>query len=327
MAVNSTVSKKTSSDFYRALRRSWIFTVIVGFGVGLAIIGLLQPQAPKPLVTGSVIEKQVEKPRKLATHTVAKLKKKFSQVGYSIESLEANGFLVPRVWPDAVPVDLQEIEPVQDRKALFVKMMLPIVLMANERILRDRAHLVAIHERTKNNEEIAQADKKWLENLAKSYRLKKVNIAELLRRVDEVPVSLAVAQAAIESGWGTSRFAKKGNALFGQWTWGDDNGIVPDGREEGKTHKIKAFDSPLDSVMAYVHNLNTNRAYRKLRQIRAAQRAQGLSVSGVDLTVGLEKYSEKGMEYVYLLQNIIRSNDMARFDKAKLGGTQLASLN
>ncbi|MTI08607.1 glucosaminidase domain-containing protein [Curvivirga aplysinae] len=330
MNLNTTGRKSgelTPADLFQAVKRSWIFTVIVGFGVGLAVVGLLQPDAPLPAVTSTIeVKEAAQKPQKLATHTVEKLQKKFQQIGYSIDKLEVNGYTVPRIWPDAVPDDMDSIQVVQDRKALFMKMMLPLVLLSNERIERDRVRLLSIAEKQAKGEVIAKADQNWLENTAKSYRLDEVDMAELIKRVDVVPVSLAVAQAAIESGWGTSRFARQGNALFGQWTWGDE-GIVPDGREEGKTHKIKSFESPLDSVVAYVHNLNTNRAYRELRNLRADLRKQGIDATGLDLTMGLQRYSEKGMEYVYLLQNIINSNQMARFDDAQLGGTKLASLN
>lgn len=317
----------STNQMFQAIKKSWIFTVIVGFGIGLAFVGLMQPDVPAPVISGKVSPQDQVRPQKLASHTVEKLQAKFKKIGYSIDTMEKNGFVVPRIWLDAVPEDMNSIHQSSDRKDLFVKMVLPLVLLSNERIERDRQRLLSIAKRQNQGELVAQADLNWLQNLSKSYRLKELNMAELIRRVDVVPVSLALAQAAIESGWGTSRFARKGNALFGQWTFGDDEGIIPEGRDEGKDHKIKSFESPLDSVSAYLHNLNTNRAYRELRALRASKRKANGMATGLDLTMGLQRYSEKGMEYVYLLQNIINSNNMPRYDRAKLGGTQLASLD
>ncbi len=327
MATSRNTAGFSTNQMFQALRKSWIFTVIVGFGIGLALVGLMQPNAPAPVVNGKLSLQNITKPQKLASHTVEKLQAKFKKIGYSLDSIVENDFIIPRIWPDAVPVDMADIQQANERKDLFVKMILPLVLLSNERISRDRHRLISIMERQNKEELVAQADLNWLDNLSKSYRMKTLNMAELLHRVDTVPPSLAIAQAAIESGWGTSRFARKGNALFGQWTFGDDKGIVPEGREEGKDHKIKSFESPLDSVAAYLHNLNTNRAYRELRQLRSEKRSAAAQATGLDLTVALQRYSEKGMEYVHLLQNIINSNDMPRFDRARLVGTKLASLD
>jgi len=131
-------------------------------------------------------------------------------------------------------------------------------------------------------------------------------------------VSLAMAQAAIESGWGTSRFAIHGNAIFGQWTTAGGRGLVPTGREEGKTHKVRAFDRLSDSVNAYILNLNTHRAYRGLRELRQEARKDGKRPNGLVLAAGLEPYSERGEEYVELLRSLIRVNRLTPLDDAVL---------
>ena len=304
------------------VRHAWIFSVILGLGALVAVVSALQPDTPAPT---SYAKLPAQETQKIATHTVAKLREKFDRIGYDLDVVSLNDMQVPRVWSDAIPQDMNEIQQADERKQLFLEMMLPLVLMANERIERDRSRVVQLAVRLKKGEELAAADQRWLDRMYQSYKVKPGKIQSLLARVDVVPVSLALAQAAIESGWGSSRFAREGNALFGEWTWGDANkGIVPESRDEGKTHKIRAFDSPLDSVASYLHNLNTHKAYRELRSMRAAARREGVPLQGMELTKGLARYSEKGLEYVDLLQLVIRSNDLARFDKARLANRRLA---
>lgn len=142
---------------------------------------------------------------------------------------------------------------------------------------------------------------------------------ELLARLDIVPVSLALAQAAEESGWGTSRFAAEGNALFGQWAWGE-NAIRPQNQREGLgDYGIAAFETPLESVRAYMHNLNTHPAYAELRARRAEMRRDDETLSGWELANTLTRYSERGQDYVDTLHTIMRVNRLADTDSAYLG--------
>lgn len=254
--------------------------------------------------------------------TVAALESEFEGLGYDLKSVRANQAEVPRVLPASVPHDLPEVQEVNRKKALFLRMVLPLVLTTNERLLEQRARLTDLHKRAEAGEEIIGADKIWLGKMFESYKTEPGDFDALIKKVDVVPPSLALAQAAVESGWGTSRFAREGNALFGQWVWGDEaKGIVPEKRQEGKTHKIKAFDTPLAAVAAYIKNLNTHRAYRKLRAIRAELRAQGARLNGAHLAEGLEAYSEKGMEYVDLIRGIISHNKLRPLDRARLADT------
>ena len=315
-------SGKEAGGLIGFVRKAWIFSVIAGLGAVVALIAALQPELP---VETSYTSLPRENAQKVATHTVAKLRDRFTRIGYDLNYVVLNDMQVPRIWSDAVPEDMHEIKQADERKQLFLQMMLPLVLMANERIERDRARVLALAAKIRNGKKIAPADESWLDRMYQSYKVKPGKIDSLLARVDVVPASLALAQAAIESGWGSSRFARQGNALFGEWTWNEKNkGIVPGSREEGKTHRIRAFDSPLDSVASYLHNLNTHRAYKELRSIRASARRQGRPLSGMDLTGGLTRYSEKGGEYVTLLQSVIRANDLAQFDRARLADRQFA---
>lgn len=142
-----------------------------------------------------------------------------------------------------------------------------------------------------------------------------------MQRVDIIPPSLALAQAAKESGWGTSRFARNGNALFGQWTWDEDQGMEPKDRPEGTDHLVREFDTLLDSVEAYMLNLNRHRAYRELRSLRAGMRKRGEPIDGISLAGGLESYSELGMEYVERIRSMIDLNQLLALDNAELASS------
>jgi Bax protein len=223
--------------------------------------------------------------------------------------------------------------PVADKKELFYRTLLPLILYSNELILRDRHELQSITERLTGNPELTPEERTWLHALALRYRLIKEDsnaadeleaastpklVADLMSRVDIIPPSLALGQGAYESGYGTSRFSLEGNALFGQWTWGS-KGIKPLRHRSSKgDYKVAAYDWPLDSVRAYMLNLNTQRTYADLRKQRAHIRQQQEPLSGLDLTNGLLKYSEKGLEYVKTLQGIIRVNQLDIADSAQL---------
>ena len=135
--------------------------------------------------------------------------------------------------------------------------------------------------------------------------------------MDEVPVSMTIAQAAKETGWGTSRFALEGNALFGQWTW-SGNGIKPLGADTNSTHKVMKFKILQASVRAYQRNLNTHSSYKDFRSARSELRDKGKKLDSQILTKYLDKYAETGKEYVKVLKQIIKQNNLEDFDDAKL---------
>jgi Bax protein len=250
--------------------------------------------------------------------TVAELERAFRDAGYSLDLVRKFNKPVPRLHLASLPSDLAGMQNAKRRKTVFLTLVLPMILEANTHIAVERRRLLYVSAMVKSGLSVPANLKPWLERLARRYKTDPGRLDILLKRVDVVPVSLAMAQAAIESGWGTSRFATQGNAIFGQWTTAGGKGLVPAAREEGKTHKVRAFDRLSDSVAAYILNLNTHRAYRGLRALRQEARKKGVRPNSLTLAAGLEPYSEKGMEYVELLRSIIRVNRLAPFDGAIL---------
>lgn len=213
--------------------------------------------------------------------------------------------------------DFKDYEAGTERKEAFFGYFLPIIQEENAEIAEVREDLVAWH---KDQDSIGWWDEGTIEDIAADYRMEDFDVSdqaawdELLRRVDIVPPSLALSQAANESAWGTSRFATKGNNYFGQWCFEKGCGLVPNSRESGKAHEVAAFDSPEQSVKRYMENLNQHDAYRPLRQVRSTLRVNGQPVTGYALAAGLGKYSERGVEYIEELRAIMRHNELAEHD-------------
>jgi Bax protein len=252
-------------------------------------------------------------------NSAAVLERTFTQMGYDLDSIATGEAEVPRVFLASMPGDIGQVRESKKRKGLFFKTVLPLVLQVNEEIAKDRKRLGVLIEATGRGVKTGPLDRLWLIVMSERYKTKRGDLKSLLKRVDVIPPSLALAQAAEESGWGTSRFVREGNAMFGQWTWSDAPGtIVPKQRDKGKTHKIRAFDSLLQSVRAYARNLNTHRAYRHLRKQRHQLRAGGRAINGMTLAEQLTSYSERGEEYVKTLRTIIGVNKLQRFDDAQL---------
>ncbi len=192
--------------------------------------------------------------------SVAKVKDAFTSAGYELDAVRRGQVAVPRVRLASLPYDLPQMRRAQDRKAVFLRYMLPYVLEANNRVRRQRERLVSLRPKIDKGQRLGEEEAMWLDALYDEYRVTAGDLAALSMRVDTVPVSLALAQAAVESGWGTSRFAQEGNAPFGQWTSKDHAGMVPKQREAGRTHKVRAFDSLKLSAESYLRNLNPHRA-------------------------------------------------------------------
>jgi Bax protein len=257
----------------------------------------------------------------------------FVDNNYTEPAIRSGAKAVPRLMLASLPHDIGQVDDIAVRKAVFVKAMLPLILLANERIEQDRTRLLQLHEQLTAGGALAPRDRLWLTELAARYSRPvsggtastpdeatvPADTASLLRQVDVVPPSLALAQAAEESGWGTSRFARNGNALFGQLTWSaSQTGIVPRNRRQGETHRFRSFVNLKDCVDAYIHNLNTHRAYRDFRRERASLRRAGKPLDGLVLASGLVRYSERGPDYVRTLRTMIRSNGLTDFDDAAL---------
>lgn len=246
--------------------------------------------------------------------TVAQVREKLS---YDLDSIRTGDNAVPRVFLSSIPHDLGDVVETHQRKALFFKSVLPLVLQVNEDIRNQRARLENIDAIMSQGEKPSAVDRLWLGMMSERYDVERDDIAALLHMVDVVPPSLALAQAAKESGWGMSRFAREGNALFGQWTF-DVGNLVPDSRDDDKAHMIKSFDTLIDSVKAYVFNLNTHRAYREYRTLRVKLRVRNKPLDGRVLAGELHRYSELGVEYVNSIRTMISYNKLSRFDDARL---------
>jgi len=324
------VDKKTV--VVERLRQSWLALSIVGMGA-IAAVWWNQEVAHTVAVPVSVPRQAVPFPQDVPqmaalpigpsfvmvdVRSVADLKAFFQERSYSLDTVRRDGSLVPRVLVAAVPGDLGEMNDVKERKSVFLQMMLPLVLRANERIAADRARLLEIKADLDAGRSLAAPDKAWLALISKDYGARRDDIDTLIARVDVVPTSLALAQAAVESGWGTSRFAREGNALFGQWTTERGNGMVPAEREAGMRHKVRSFEAPLEAVLSYMKNLNTHPAYRGFREERGKMRKDGRPLSGMTLAAKLKAYSEKGDKYVDLVRHIIQFNKLKNLNAAQL---------
>ncbi len=270
-------------------------------------------------LTGVVSVRALNRLRKLPPlKTVKALSVTFQQLGYDLEQVRTGETGVPRLFLTSLPGDLKDIRESRVRKTLFFKTVLPLVLRVNEEILRERRRLWKLHFRLSLDRKLGPGDRLWLMVMTERYGVERGDVASLLKRVDIVPPSLALAQAAEESGWGTSRFVREGNAVFGQWTFSKTGNLVPARRDKDKFHNIKAFSSLLDSVRAYTRNLNTHGAYRLLRRARYGLRLRGAPLDGLLLVKNLKNYSQRGQEYVGTIRALIESNKLHRLDDARL---------
>ena len=256
--------------------------------------------------------------------TVRKLSDAFQRMGYDLQTVLSGDRRVPRLFLAGLPSDLADVRDTTTRKAIFFQTVLPLILQINEGILAERRRLWQLRHHLRLGERLNATDRLWLAVMAERYRVKRGDIDALLNRVDIVPVSLALAQSAEESGWGTSRFGREGNALFGMWTTARDGAMTPLRRDQGKTHKIKAYGSLLESVRSYVRNLNRHSAYRQFRRARAHMRRAGAPVDGTVLAGELTAYSQRGAEYVAAIRAIIEANGLRRLDDAHLSETGTA---
>ena len=252
--------------------------------------------------------------------STSEMRTSFAEMDYRWPELHKG---VPPLYIENIPEDFNQAVSTRVKKQMFFMALLPMVLMANAEILQERAEAIDLLRRF-DNEAMGSVEIERLTILAKRYGLKnnvqphKSFAEELLRRIDQIPPSLALAQAANESAWGTSRFAKQANNLFGEWTFTPGAGIVPKGRPEGATYEVRRFNSLYASIRSYLNNLNSHRAYRKLREIRSEMREQGHLFDGLQLAEGLKKYSERGQDYVKEIQSIIRGIDLARVNQTFL---------
>ncbi|MCY4550984.1 MAG: glucosaminidase domain-containing protein [Defluviicoccus sp.] len=251
----------------------------------------------------------------LGVLSVRDLEWKLSALDYSLREVRRGSARVPRLQIASLPPDMAGIGSVAQRKRLFIMAVLPLVLQVNEEILADREKLLDL---TARDGILTQEERKWIAALAERHGAGPVDPGELITRVDAVPPSLAIAQAAEESGWGRSRFAVEANAVFGQWTYRAGSGVVPRRRGAGERHEVRSFDGPRQSVAAYMRNLNSHWAYEEFRRRRDALRRSGEFLTGEVLVGTLQRYSERGPDYVETIRTIMRQNRLADFDRARL---------
>ena len=243
----------------------------------------------------------------------------FEDIKYDLKSIRT-GALVKPVYLSKLPKDLKKIKSTKTKKDTFIKIVMPLIIDENNKILENRKKLFKILSKPNNT----RGEKVWLKRRFEDYSIKNEDVTELKIRMDIVPVSIAIAQAAKESGWGTSRFALEGNAMFGQWTWGKQ-GIAPLDREKNKGHKILKFPILRSSVQAYKNNLNTHNGYREFREKRAELRKLNKKISGLELVKYLHNYAATGSEYTKILKKIIDQNELTDFDGAILMNSNQAS--
>jgi len=236
----------------------------------------------------------------------------FKDTDYSLAKVRKTKIVKP-IKLSLLPEEMKMIESSGKKKNLFIKIILPLVIEENNRIKLDRRKLFSILNKNKNSKN----EKKWLDLKFKQYGVVNKDLSTLKIRMDVIPVSLAIAQAAKETGWGTSRFALEGNALFGQWTWSGE-GIKPAGADNDATHKVMKFKILKSSVRAYQRNLNTHPSYKEFRLARAELRDNKMKLDSLILSNYLDKYAETGKEYVKILKQIIKQNNLTELDDVKL---------
>ena len=247
---------------------------------------------------------------RLSASTIEQL---FEDTKYNLESVKETKLVNIGNSIDHLPNEMKKIESVKKRKNLFIQIVLPLIIEENTKIRLDRKKLFAILNKNNNS----QSDKEWLLKKFKQYGVNKNDLSTLKIRMDEIPVSLAIAQAAKETGWGTSRFAQEGNALFGQWTWSGE-GIKPAGADSDSKHKVAKFKVLKASVKAYQRNLNTHSGYKSFREERAIQRDNQGKLNSLELVKHLDNYAETGVEYTRILKQIIQQNSLTDFDDVKI---------
>ncbi|EDZ59741.1 Bax protein [Candidatus Pelagibacter sp. HTCC7211] len=244
--------------------------------------------------------------------SAATIKQLFEDTNYSLKDVRKNKLVKP-VALTLLPQEIKMIENTKKRKEFFIQIVLPLIVKENNNIRIDRKTLFRVINKSNNS----VAEKQWLEKKYKQYGVKSGDLSSLKVRMDEIPVSLAIAQAAKETGWGTSRFAQEGNALFGQWTWSGE-GLKPKDADADKGHKVMKFNVLQASVRAYQRNLNTHRTYKEFRKARAELRDLNKPLDSMELSKYLNKYAETGNQYVEVLQKIIKQNNLKDFDDARL---------
>jgi len=264
--------------------------------------------------------------KKIELNYLDNIVKKKTRVIVNIKNKPINTLIIEQVYEttktssfNLVFIDTFNFENFSNSKQDFIKTLLPLISYENQKILIERKNLFNIKEALVNEKTLNNQDLVYLRKIAKKYKIKINNkhkidlINQLLISIDIIPNSIVLAQAANESGWGTSRFAKEYNALFGEYTYDFSKGVIPLKREEGKKHLVKAFSSYNNSIKSYFRNINTHYAYEKFRLTRKQMRDKN-NFSNINLLVDrLSTYAEDN-NYVKTINSIIESNKLSQFD-------------
>ena len=270
---------------------------------------LVKKPEPKKEKSPSQVTELVLPNLNIKTETVLSL---FEDVEYDLKTVRYQKRVKP-IYFTQFPKDLDEIKDTKLKKETFIKIVLPLVVAENDKILDDKIKLKRITSKKMTTDK----EKSWLRLKLREYKVKNSDITELNKRMDIIPVSIALAQAAKESGWGTSRFALEGNAIFGQWTW-TGQGIEPLNKGKNEGHKILRFPILRASVKAYKNNLNTHKGYSEFREKRHSIRKRNKAIKGLDLTDTLDRYAQTGKKYTDILEQIIKQNDLSDFETVQL---------
>jgi len=225
---------------------------------------------------------------------------------------------IPDIFLETMPKDLKQLSSIKTKKTLFIQILLPLILAEQQNILKKRQRVIQLIEQS--GDDISIENNPWFASLINEYRIKKSLDSNsqkqlLLKRIDSLPAELVIAQAAIESGWGTSRFALEGNSLFGEWTFEKQAGLVPNDRHAEKTHQVKKFESLQLSIRSYIKNINRNNAYKELRDARFEMRKNNRKFDALELAKYLHRYSQKGEDYVKSLHQLMKSPELTLISK------------
>jgi len=295
------------------LRKMLALGVAAVTGIVLLSIGIGHYTDRKDVTTLPPLALQTTPAERIVVNDAQRLKRLFDEAGYELASVRTGKTTAPRMLLRELPDDFAGLKDTDARKSLFLRAVLPLVLRVNGHIAAQRKQLLSLFDKRQAGTPLLPGEERWLSDIARLYRTEPGRTATLRRRVAPIPRSLAIAQAAAETGWGSSRFALDGNALFGQWTFTEGEGLKPRDASSDSRHAVKSYEHLVGSVWDYTRNINSNAAYRLLRDARARGEHTGLQLAGY-----LGRYSERGKAYVELLRNIIRQNDLAPLDTAKL---------
>ncbi len=298
-----------------SISKFYIFAVAASIGLAIVLAAIFVADKPQPAIgLDPEHENFVEPPlmlKNVSVDSAQALEALFSELNYSWPVSEHDA--IPAIAVVKMPEDMGSILNVRLKKSLFFRTMLPLIVAENEGLMAARMKVQELF--AKPVDEVTDAEWQWLGTIGELYRVyglldDPARQAKLLRRLDIIPPELVLAQAANESAWGSSRFTKLANNLFGQWTYTESLGIVPLDRPEGATYAVRKFASVDASVRGYLYNLNTNPAYKKLRLLREQMRQQGQVLDASVMAGGLLAYSARGEEYIEELRSMMRSNKL-----------------